>query len=93
MNRKRKKKKILKELCGKIGTKVSVASPFICDYGRNIFMGIPYTETDLPIMLSKIAFFTTFFGSAIVSLLYSGMVPVVSAMEKIPSLPARGIRR
>ena len=45
-------------------------------------MGIPYTETDLPIMLSKIAFFTTFFGSAIVSLLYSGMVPVVSAMEK-----------
>lgn len=36
---KEEKEKILKELCGKIGTKVSVASPFICDYGRNIFMG------------------------------------------------------
>ena len=35
---KEEKEKILKELCGKIGTKVSVASPFICDYGRNIFM-------------------------------------------------------
>lgn len=35
---KEEKEKILK-LCGKIGTKVSVASPFICDYGRNIFMG------------------------------------------------------
>ena len=36
---KEEKEKILKELCGKIGTKVSVASPFICDYGRNIFIG------------------------------------------------------
>ena len=36
---KEEKEKILKELCGKIGAKVSVASPFICDYGRNIFMG------------------------------------------------------
>lgn len=36
---KEEKEKILKELCGKTGTKVSVASPFICDYGRNIFMG------------------------------------------------------
>lgn len=36
---KEEKEKILKELFGEIGTKVSVASPFICDYGRNIFMG------------------------------------------------------
>lgn len=30
---------ILKELFGKIGTKVSVASPFLCDYGKNIYVG------------------------------------------------------
>lgn len=36
---KEEKEKILKELLGKIGTKVSVASPFLCDYGRNIFVG------------------------------------------------------
>lgn len=30
---------ILKELFGGIGTKVSVASPFICDYGCNIHIG------------------------------------------------------
>ena len=36
---KEEKEEILKELFGEIGTKVSVASPFICDYGRNIFMG------------------------------------------------------
>lgn len=33
------KRNILKELFGEIGTKVSVASPFICDYGRNIYIG------------------------------------------------------
>lgn len=33
------KRSILKELLGEIGTKVSVASPFICDYGRNIYIG------------------------------------------------------
>ena len=33
------KSSILKELFGGIGTKVSVASPFICDYGRNIYIG------------------------------------------------------
>lgn len=30
---------ILKELLGEIGTKVTVASPFLCDYGRNIHIG------------------------------------------------------
>ena len=30
---------ILRELFGKIGTNVSVGSPFICDYGRNINIG------------------------------------------------------
>lgn len=33
------KSSILKELFGGIGTKVSVASPFICDYGCNIYIG------------------------------------------------------
>ena len=33
------KNSILKELFGEIGTKVSVASPFICDYGLNIYIG------------------------------------------------------
>ncbi|WP_029901978.1 sugar O-acetyltransferase [Prevotella sp. 10(H)] len=30
---------ILKDLFGSIGTNVSVGNPFICDYGRNIYMG------------------------------------------------------
>lgn len=33
------KRSILKELFGEIGAKASVASPFICDYGRNIHIG------------------------------------------------------
>lgn len=33
------KEAVLRKLFGKIGTKVSVASPFLCDYGRNIYMG------------------------------------------------------
>lgn len=36
---KKEKESILKELFAKIGTKVSVASPFLCDYGRNIYIG------------------------------------------------------
>lgn len=36
---KEKKADILKRLFGKIGTNVSVGLPFICDYGRNIYLG------------------------------------------------------
>ena len=36
---KEEKENILKELFGEIGTKVSVALPFLCDYGRNIHVG------------------------------------------------------
>ncbi len=36
---KEEKRSILKELLGGIGSSVSVASPFICDYGRNIYVG------------------------------------------------------
>lgn len=36
---KEEKENILKELYGEIGTKVSVALPFLCDYGRNIHVG------------------------------------------------------
>ena len=36
---KEEKWSILKELLGGIGSSVSVASPFICDYGRNIYVG------------------------------------------------------
>ncbi len=36
---KEEKAAVLKQLFGGIGTNVSVASPFICDYGRNIFLG------------------------------------------------------
>ncbi len=36
---KEEKTEILKQLFGKIGTNVSVGLPFICDYGRNIYMG------------------------------------------------------
>lgn len=30
---------VLQELFGGIGTNVSVGSPFLCDYGKNIYMG------------------------------------------------------
>ena len=33
------KRNILEELFGGIGSKVSVATPFICDYGCNIYIG------------------------------------------------------
>lgn len=36
---KEEKISILKQLFGEIGTNVSVGSPFICDYGRNIYLG------------------------------------------------------
>ncbi len=36
---KEEKRRILKELFGGIGTNVSVGTPFICDYGRNIYLG------------------------------------------------------
>lgn len=36
---KEEKQNILKELFRVIGTKVTVASPFICDYGQNIYAG------------------------------------------------------
>ncbi len=36
---KEEKLTILKQLFGKIGTNVSVGLPFICDYGRNIYLG------------------------------------------------------
>ena len=36
---KEEKTAILKQLFGKIGTNVSVGTPFLCDYGRNIYLG------------------------------------------------------
>ncbi len=36
---KEEKKSILNELFGAMGTRVSVGTPFICDYGRNIYIG------------------------------------------------------
>ena len=36
---KEEKKAVLKELFGEIGENVSVGTPFICDYGRNIHIG------------------------------------------------------
>lgn len=36
---KKEKQNILHELFGSIGTNVSVGAPFLCDYGRNIFIG------------------------------------------------------
>ena len=36
---KKEKTELLKRLSGGIGTNVSVGQPFICDYGRNIFIG------------------------------------------------------
>ena len=38
-DQKEEKRKVLKELFGGIGTNVSVGQPFICDYGRNIYLG------------------------------------------------------
>jgi len=34
-----KRSGVLKELFGNIGSNVSVGNPFICDYGRNIYIG------------------------------------------------------
>jgi len=36
---KEEKANILKQLFGKTGVNISVGRPFICDYGRNIFLG------------------------------------------------------
>ena len=36
---KEEKRDILKQLFGGIGTNVSVGQPFLCDYGRNIYIG------------------------------------------------------
>jgi len=36
---KTEKRKILEQLFGQIGSNVSVGLPFICDYGRNIYLG------------------------------------------------------
>ena len=36
---KKEKTEILRKLFGSMGTNVSVGVPFICDYGRNIYMG------------------------------------------------------
>lgn len=36
---KKEKTEILQQLFGGIGTNVSVGAPFICDYGRNIYLG------------------------------------------------------
>lgn len=36
---KEEKNSILKELFGAVGRRVSVGAPFICDYGRNIYIG------------------------------------------------------
>lgn len=38
-SRKKEKTEILRKLFGSMGTNVSVGVPFICDYGRNIYMG------------------------------------------------------
>ncbi len=38
-NQKEEKRMILKELFGRIGENVSVGTPFICDYGCNIYLG------------------------------------------------------
>lgn len=36
---KEEKRNILRQLFGSIGTNVSVGQPFLCDYGRNIYLG------------------------------------------------------
>ncbi|MDF2512784.1 MAG: galactoside O-acetyltransferase [Herbinix sp.] len=38
-HQKTEKREVLKKLFGNIGTNVSVGSPFICDYGRNTYLG------------------------------------------------------
>lgn len=38
-NQKAEKYEVLQELFGGIGTNVSVGSPFLCDYGKHIFIG------------------------------------------------------
>lgn len=38
-SQKSEKRKIISKMFGSIGTNVSVANPFICDYGKNIFIG------------------------------------------------------
>lgn len=36
---KEKKRAVLQEMLGGIGTNVSIGLPFLCDYGRNIYLG------------------------------------------------------
>ena len=38
-DRKEEKREVLKRLFGGIGTNISVGTPFICDYGCNIYLG------------------------------------------------------
>lgn len=38
-NQKAEKREVLEQLFGGIGTNVSVGLPFICDYGKNIYIG------------------------------------------------------
>lgn len=38
-DQKKEKSALLKELLGGMGTNVSIALPFLCDYGRNIYLG------------------------------------------------------
>lgn len=38
-NQNEEKKAVLKQLLGSIGTNVSIGLPFICDYGKNIYIG------------------------------------------------------
>ncbi len=38
-DRKEEKTKLLRQLFGKIGENVSVGSPFLCDYGKNTYLG------------------------------------------------------
>ena len=37
--RKEEKRRILEEMLGGIGTNVSIGTPFLCDYGINIYLG------------------------------------------------------
>ncbi|QHQ63258.1 sugar O-acetyltransferase [Anaerocolumna sedimenticola] len=38
-DQKSEKRRVLAQLFGSVGTNISVASPFICDYGCNIYLG------------------------------------------------------
>ena len=38
-DQKKEKTEVLKKLFGGIGTNVSVGTPFLCDYGKNIYLG------------------------------------------------------